>query len=347
MGKEISKYPSIHTIRYMGNKTKLFNFIVPQIEKITKEGDVICDLMCGTSSIGYALSQRNRIISNDFQYSSSVVSKALLETCRMPTIEEIHSDIDCLYEENMAKKYYDFFYNEYSDTYFAPNQCLQIDSIRYAISKVNEEKQNLYLTFLMSAMCKAQSTPGHFAQFLRKDSARVQPLRKYDILKLFYDKAEEFQGAKLPKYKNTVFNDDYNDLFLKEEIKEAKCIYLDPPYTADQYSRFYHILETICLYDSPKTSCKAKYREGRKMSNFCYKDSVYDEFEKIIAFAKKNNSSLVISYSNHGVANPKKILEIGKKYYNNYSLIFEDYNHSSQGSGSIKILECLIILRAL
>ena len=76
MGKEISKYPSIHTIRYMGNKTKLFNFLVPQIEKITKEGDVICDLMCGTSSIGYALSQRNRIISNDFQYSSSVVSKA-------------------------------------------------------------------------------------------------------------------------------------------------------------------------------------------------------------------------------------------------------------------------------
>ena len=40
-------------------------------------------------------------------------------------------------------------FKEYSDTYFAPNQCVEIDSIRYAISKANPEKQNLYLTFLM------------------------------------------------------------------------------------------------------------------------------------------------------------------------------------------------------
>lgn len=345
MGKEVSKYPSVHTIRYMGNKTKLFDFIVPRLESVTKEGDTICDLMCGTSSIGYALSQRNVIISNDFQKSSSIVSEALLLTKTMPSLEEIHEDIDNFFEENMSHQFFNFFYKEYSDTYFAPNQCLQIDSIRYAISKVPRDRQSLYLTFLMSAMCKAQSTPGHFAQFLKKDSKRVQSLRRYDLLKLFYEKATEFQNIPISKYENRVFNKDYNDLFNEVDLKNVKCFYLDPPYTADQYSRFYHILETVCLYDSPKTSCKAKYREGRKMSNFCYKDSVYDEFEKIIAFAHKNKSSLVISYSNHGVASPEKILEIGKKYYNDFSLIFEDYNHSSHGSGSIKISECLIILK--
>ena len=345
MGKEISLYPAVHTIRYMGNKTKLFNFIVPELEALTEEGDVICDLMCGTSSIGYALSQRNIVVSNDFQKSSSVVSEALLLTKIMPSLDQIHADIDNYYADNLKNKYFDFFYKEYSDTYFAPDQCLQIDSIRYAISKAPKNRQSLYLTFLMSSMCKAQSTPGHFAQFLKKDNKRVQPLRRYDLLKLFYEKAKEFQNIPLAKYKNSVFNKDYNDLFKETNLSEVKCFYLDPPYTADQYSRFYHILETVCLYDFPKTSCKAKYREGRKMSNFCYKDTVYEEFERIISFAYKNKSSLVISYSNHGVASPEKILEIGKKYYNNYKLIFEDYNHSSQGSGSIKISECLIILK--
>ena len=329
----------------MGNKTKLFNFILPKIEDVTEEGDTICDLMCGTSSIGYALSQRNVIISNDFQKSSSVVSEALLLTKNVPTMNEIHADIDNSFQENMKQQHFNFFYKEYSDTYFAPNQCLQIDSIRFAISKVSKNKQSLYLTFLMSAMCKAQSTPGHFAQFLKKDCKRVQPLRRYDLLKLFYEKACEFQTIPISKYKNIVFNKDYNDLLNNSLLKKVKCFYLDPPYTTDQYSRFYHILETVCLYDSPKTSCKAKYRERRKKSNFCYKNLVYKEFEKVISFAHSNKSSLIISYSNHGVAVPEKILEIGKKYYNNFSLVFEDYKHSSQGSGSIKIFECLIILK--
>lgn len=345
MGKEVNNYPSIHTIRYMGNKTKLFDFVIPKIEEITKKGDTICDLMCGTSSIGYALSQRNAIISNDFQKYSSVVSEALLLRNAITTLQEIHSDIDAFYKTNMEKHYFDFFYKEYSDTYFAPLQCLQIDSIRYAINQISKNKRSLYLTFLMSAMCKAQSTSGHFAQFLKKDNKRVQPLREYNILDLFYEKASEFLYIQLPKYKNQVYNKDCNDLIKDVNLKDVRCFYLDPPYTADQYSRFYHILETVCLYDSPKTSCKAKYRENRKMSKFCYKNSVYSEFEKIIEFAKKNQSSLVISYSNHGIAAPERILEIGKKYYNVSELLFEDYNHSSQGSGSIKISECLIILK--
>ena len=345
MRKKISNYPSIHTIRYMGNKTKLFDFIIPQIEKITNEGDIICDLMCGTSSIGYALSQRNQIISNDFQKSSSIVSEALLLTKSIPTLKSIHDDIDVFYFDNIKNKNFSFFYSEYPDTYFAKNQCLQIDSLRYAIDKSPKERQSLYLTILMSAMCKAQSTPGHFAQFFKKNNKRIQSLREYDLLKIFYEKAAEFQTILTSKYKNSVFNMDYNELFKYVDLKNVKCFYLDPPYTSDQYSRFYHILETVCLYDYPKTSYKAKYRDGRKMSKFCYKTTVYKEFEKIISFAHTNNSSLVISYSNHGIAEPEKILEIGKKYYNHSSLTFENYNHSSQGNGSIKISECLIIFK--
>lgn len=345
MGKEvISKYPYIHTIRYMGNKGKLLDFVIPIIEKNCKPGEIVCDLMCGTSSVGYALSQRNRIIANDFEYYSSVVAKALLQSRKVPSLESAHSEIDKFYYSNLKEKTWSFFYQVYSDTYFSPRQCLQIDSLRYSIEKNRDTSYFIYLTCLMSAMCKAQSTPGHFAQFLKKDSPRVQPLRRLDIYKLFFEKLADFKSLIPSQFNNEVYNMDYKDLFKTNNLNMVSCFYLDSPYTFDQYSRFYHILETVCLYDNPSTDFKAKYRKDRKQSDFCYKSKVLKEFENIIKFSSKNNSSLIISYSNHGVAPVDSVLSIGKRYYNNANLYWRPYNHSSQGNGDIEIKECVIEL---
>jgi adenine-specific DNA-methyltransferase len=344
MGKIVTSYPYIHTIRYMGNKGKLLDFVVPAIESLSEPGDCICDLMCGTASVGYALSSRNRIIANDFEFYSSVIANAFLKSTRIPTVEEGHNDLDKSYFKNIEAKKWRYFYDTYSDTYFSRKQCLEIDSLRYAIGESNEIFFNLYLTCLMSAMCKAQSTSGHFAQFLRMDSPRVQPLRKLSIYDLFFEKLGDFKNYIFPKYVNEVFNLDYKVLFSTQDLGSVSCFYLDSPYTFDQYSRFYHILETVCLYDKPQTFFKGKYRSNRKMSDFCYKDKVLDEFEKIISFAKINGSSLVISYSDHGVTSVDSIVCLAKKYYNKCNVSWRLYNHSSQGQGDIGIKECVILL---
>ena len=80
-------YDSIQTIRYMGNKNKLLDFIIPEIEKITNPKAIICDLMSGTSSIGYALKSKYTIYSNDIQKYSECISKALIEN-NLVTINE-------------------------------------------------------------------------------------------------------------------------------------------------------------------------------------------------------------------------------------------------------------------
>ena len=51
MGENIM-YDNIQTIRYMGNKNKLLDFIIPEIEKITTPKSIVCDLMSGTNCIG-------------------------------------------------------------------------------------------------------------------------------------------------------------------------------------------------------------------------------------------------------------------------------------------------------
>ena len=329
----------------MGNKNKLLSSIVPEIEKLTNEGDTVCDLMAGTNSIGYALKERNKIISNDIQFYSFVIGSFMLGNIIPPNTGEAHLELDDDYDYNFKNKNYSFFVDNYTDTYFSGEQCLEIDSFRYAIEKAPKEHKMFYLTVLMSVMCKAQSTTGHFAQYMDKSHKRIIPLRALSIYKLFFEKIDEFKDFVVSKYDNVCFNLDFNDLLKNPIMKEVKCIYVDSPYTSDQYSRFYHVLETICKYDNPVLEHKAKYRNDRAMSDFCYKKTVAAEFEKIISFGFKNNSSIVISYSNHGVIPPEQILDIGKKYYKNCEIKYLEFEHSSQGKGTIEINEVVIILK--
>lgn len=342
----MSKYPFIQTIRYMGNKGKLLDELIPAIESLTNPGDVICDIMAGTNAVSYALKPRNILITNDIQYYSYVISKCLLNNYSIPSIEEAHNDLDENYNLNIEKRFFSFFVDEYTDTYFAEKQCLDIDSLRYAIEKIKDDsKKSFYLTVLMSAMCKAQSTTGHFAQFMNKNHKRIIPLRKLSIYDLFFEKINDFKSFKCSKYDNFHFNLDYKLLFKNDLMNNVKCFYLDSPYTADQYSRFYHILETVCKYDNPVLEHKAKYRNDRVQSDFCYKNKVAGEFENIISFCKSKKAPLVISYSNHGVITIEEICNIASKYYSNIDVKNIDFEHSSQGKGTINIQEVIIILK--
>lgn len=340
-------YDKIQTIRYMGNKNKLLDFIIPEIEKITPKKSVVCDLMSGTNSIGYALKRNYRIYSNDVQKYSECIAKALIENNTVNIDKNTgKQDLEENYRKNLNEMKYNFFYKTYTDTYFSGIQCKDIDSIRYAIELINDEnKKNLYLTVLMSVMCKVQSTTGHFAQYLPKDNKRIVPLRKMSVWKEFLKKCNDFKNIINNNMKNKSFNLDYKNLIKLNEMKEVETFYLDSPYSGEQYSRFYHILETIVKYDNPKVSYKAKYRNDRFKSNFCYKNKVSNEFENIIKFCKDNNSNLVISYSNKGVIECKKLEELCKKYYDNVDVKTYRYKHSTQGKGNKELLEYLYILR--
>lgn len=344
----MKKYPHIPTIRYMGNKGKLLGALIPKIESVTKEGDIVCDLMAGTNSIGYALKSRNIVYSNDIQYYSYIIAHALLDNYNIPSISQVHNDIDNNYATNILTQTFNFFQKNYTDTYFSGPQCQEIDSLRFAIENVSDEsKRCLYLTMLMNAMCKAQSTTGHFAQYMDKNHYRIIPLRALSIHKLFFEKLSDFKSFVCSKYNNKEFNLDYNDLLKLPDIKSVACFYLDSPYTLDQYSRFYHILETVSKYDNPTLdSHKAKYRTDRVLSNFCSKKTVADEFNNIFSKCAKFKKPMVVSYSNHGVIPVSELVEIAKKYYKKVDLTTLKYDHSSQGKGTININEIILVLEA-
>ena len=335
---------NLKTIRYMGIKTKLLEPILEAIKSVTPADGIVCDLMAGSNAVSYALKEFYTVYTNDVQYYSYIISKAVIEN-QSATISKMSASLDL--EDNIIfnkkNKVYDFFEKTYSNTYFSKEQCVDIDSILYAIEKINDsQKKSLYLFALMTAMCKVQSTPGHFAQYMPSTHKRIIPLQQMNLLQEFKDKCNQYSDIFFSNKTNKAFCKDYKELFSKHCIDNVDTIYLDSPYSQEQYSRFYHILETVVKYDNPEVHYKAKYRNDRFMSDFCYKKKVGHEFETIIKYAALNKINLVISYSNKGVISIEKLLDICNIYFQNVSIKYIEYKHSTQGKGNTSLSEVII-----
>ena len=332
------------TIRYMGIKTKLLDHIIPAVARVTPEGGIVCDLMAGSNAVGYALKEKYTVYSNDVQEYSYIIAKAVIENPQFNiSSDQARIDLRNNIQINMDKKNFDYFEKNYSNTYFSRTQCQAIDSIRYAIGKVeNEYVRSLYLLALMVTMSKLQSTPGHFAQFMPKEHDRIIPLQKRDMEAEFFESCDYYSNLHFNGDNNIAFNHDYNILFEGDSLDAVDTIYLDSPYNQEQYSRFYHVLETVVKYDYPELSFKGLYRNNRFMSKFSYKKNVSNEFEKIMKFCKYKKINLVISYSDKGLISVDRLEQIACKYFEFVDVEYIDYKHSTQGKGYRKIKEVII-----
>jgi adenine-specific DNA-methyltransferase len=106
---------------------------------------------------------------------------------------------------------------------------------------------------------------------------------------------------------HTVIRADYADALSKLDRKVG-AVYADPPYTRDHYSRFYHVLETMCLWDDPGVSTtrirsetaklsRGMYRADRHQSPFCIRSKAPGAFETLFSAVRKLKAPLVLSYS--------------------------------------------------
>lgn len=341
MIKSVDEIPYIHVMRYMGNKKKLLPSILERIYRLAEPGSSIIDLMAGTHCIGYALKGHYRIIANDVQRYTLPIGKALLS--REPlsaSRDEIVKDLENTYRENLSRPVFRFLQDNYGDTYFSPEQCAQLDSLRYSIEQVTDEtKRAFYLTGLIKVACLAQSTPGHFAQFLPKDHRRVGTLRSINIWESFLEKSTRmFIQESIDD--NILRTNTWREFFADAEIEsltpEISLVYIDPPYSREQYSRFYHLLETLVLYDCPTFAHKARYRDDRFKSDFCYPGRIEKEFSDMLETINNLlDCPVLLSYGSKGLLKKEQLLDICQKYFKEVELTEIDYAHSTLGKGIV------------
>lgn len=257
------------------------------------------------------------------------------------------------------EKKWNLFSQYYANTYFGIRQCLELDSIREIAEKYPIAKPYL-LAAAISAMTYGVSSTTHLAQYLRPQSlATTHHLikrRKFNFITAVKQRLTAFSEHKtLEPNKIAVYQHDFREMLNMAPLNSRWVIYADPPYFKEHYSRYYHVLNTFCLYDFPfltynnqfKGTTEGRYREGRNVSDFGKKSLVKNAFHDLLAKCAEMNCKLALSYAETSLVKKDEILNIAKKLNLRTEIIETELTHSSQGQAgrTKRVCEYLFLIQ--
>ncbi len=255
--------------------------------------------------------------------------------------------------------------SHYAGTYFGVEQALTIDKYRAAIEvafmskALSRWEYVTALTALLSSCSSAVFSPGkHFAQYHRIDESkdlkfhqkRILSDRSISIEKAFMAALDEiWKRPNQAENEHIALNTSMEDLIEKQDLLPAiDVIYADPPYTAQQYSRFYHIPESIVKFRPQEMQefrggiTAGLYPTNRFKSRFSSKRQAPDAFANLINFSNVLEADLLISYSgsvsgatgNDRMIGLDELLTICRKSYSKVSVdtlphAYRQFNESS------------------
>lgn len=299
-------------MRYLGTKTELVDKIYELIKdkKIDNENFTFCDAFSGTGAVGESLKDKFRIIANDVQYYSFIISQAKLNT---PDLKFLKLGFDpFVYFNSEGRKLEGFIYKNYSDKgsermYFSAENGLKIDFIR---NKIDEWKKQDKLTdfeyyyliaALLESVSKVANIAGVYGSYLKTwDPRAIKPMQFIKV------EQRDIRGLYEAEVHNKTIEQLINDI-------SGDILYLDPPYTSTQYAGQYHLLETISKNDDPQIFGKGGLRNtAETTSDWSRRGEAEVAFEKIVAKAKFKY--IILSYSPDGLMSEKYIENVLKRY---------------------------------
>lgn len=287
IGGEFRTAPPLPTIdienrRYIGSKAKLLDWIFENVKKEC-DGDSFADIFAGTGVVSARAARHyKRLILNDLLHSNYAAYKGFFSQQKYNR-EKIFDFVAYYNSIEATQATHTFFSRKYGGKYFTTNSAKLIGFIREDLEKrkseFNEKEFYILLTSLLYSADKIANTVGHYEAFFKKSVADkkftfrlIEPLIKAGSV--------------------SIHREDAN--VLVENLK-ADIVYIDPPYNSRQYSRFYHVLETLAQWDNPKMVGVALKRPEENMSEYC-RNNAPVVFEDLIKKIKAKY--IVVSYNN-------------------------------------------------
>jgi adenine-specific DNA-methyltransferase len=243
---------------------------------------------------------------------------------------------------------YRLFSLSYAGSYFSLRQSIEIDSLRSAVDQLYlsghfaRDQHRWLVLALCQAISKVSTTTGHFAQPMtvkRSTVARHVAQRSRRVWDEWRRAINECVpvGSRSWRRGNRAYQHDALALLAELAIRgdAPAVVYADPPYTSDQYSRFYHIYETLICYDYPPSSGIGRYRDGRYASEFSLASRVSSAIEELASRCSRLGSALVLSYPVDGLLqqSASRIPKMLRRHFGHVEVAArEKHSHSSFGA---------------
>ena len=274
----------INNRRYTGSKSKIVTWIRNLVLENCEDAKSFCDIFAGTGVVTSAFfDDFDSFIVNDFLYSSEVIYNAFLGQDK--------------YDEDKIFEYYkkykrlnnllteNFVSQNYGGKYFSINDAKKIGYIRNDLqtskNDLTKREFDILLTSLIYSFDKCANTVGHYEAYIKNQE--IKDSFKFDLIEpIAFNENKHIQ----------IFREDAN--LLAKRIS-ADIVYIDPPYSSRQYSRFYHVIETIVKWDKPELFGTALKPKPENMSEYCTTSAI-NAFKELISDLKCKY--IAVSYNN-------------------------------------------------
>lgn len=284
--------------RYTGAKTKLLTHIDAVIRKQIDYTKVrnLCffDVFGGTGVVSESFMQKpnfEHFIINDFLDSNFCIYQAFFaqEPFDIDKLKEIQTLFQHLDSKTLEQNYYS---QHFGGKFFSHHDALLIGEIREQLDKllqsqkINQKEFYILLASLLYSSDRIANTVGHYDAY--RKNIPLQDRFMYELIEPIKSKA-----------KIEIYKEDSNAL-TKNFVRQNEHIdiaFIDPPYNSRQYSRFYHLLETLTKNNKPKLYGAAKKPQAENMSEYC-KVGAKESFKDLVENLAKVSKILVVTYNN-------------------------------------------------
>ena len=208
----------------------------------------------------------------------------------------------------------------YGGHFYSPVQATWLDAFRATLP---EEKpvRTVALAALLHVASRCAASPGHTAQPLqpsRTASPYIASAWAKDVPAL----TKEFFSSLCTVYAKRVGTTQATDANVAaDDVRETDLVFIDPPYSGVQYSRFYHVLESVATGSPGKVSGSGRnpIPEMRPHSRYSIVTGAKSAFSELLAKLGTKGAKCIVTFPSHECSNGLSgdaVREIAREHFN-------------------------------
>lgn len=318
--------PSIlNGVRYIGNKTRLLDFIRRVLQRRGIAPGRAVDPFSGTASVARALKRWGfHTAASDIMEYGYVFARAYVEVTGPPSFDHLATALGgsdlrhAVADLNRLPPAAGFIFEHFSPAgavgarhgrmYFTPENAARIDAVRDRIEQwsrsgsIDRDAYHLLVAALIEAADRVANTTGVYAAFVKSwqpNALRPLTLRTAPLVR----------GNRCSAARRDAID-------AVHAAGEFDLLYLDPPYNARQYAGYYHIPELLARgwYDGA-IAMRGKtglIEDSHLRSDWSSSRRCETAFETLVAASRCRH--IVMSYNAEGIIREQTIERVLKEH---------------------------------
>ena len=357
-------------MKYMGSKAAMLkNGLGTILLDEARRANGFADLFAGSAAVTWFIAQRAPIPvhSSDLQQFSSVLALAVTSRKRpisasriwdewlnkaARALRDAESEFGSFKAEHLTseptaalrvrarKSVVDHWcplVRAYGGYYFSPRQIAVISALRRSVPRTDIEF-SVATAALIRAASTCSASPGHTAQPFgpsEKGSSFLLAAWRRDVLDVARSQLELL--AQLHALSTgTAATEDA--LTAASRLKRGDVAFVDPPYSNVQYSRFYHVLESIAQGTCSDVAGTGRYppRAERPQSRYSTLSSAEGAFTELLDCVARSGARVVLTFPERSATNGlsgARVERIARRHFSIDRRVIEGRFSTLGGSG--------------